>query len=460
MLAEILGIEPEPEEEPDALVAAAFKSRTMQERLDWFDRIVAKSLRKAIRAGTSALGETVTAAAEAVSLDDLAAIESTWRNELAREIMPALGQVYMEGADDTIQGVLRKSAAVAGPTLDLRSAAAEVHLSDAHNRLVGVGNSEWERIRTRLVDGMAQGEDVSELSRRVREELAASTVRAQTIARTEVVSASNAGSLAQAKALGRDGPAEKIWIATHDGRTRFTHQAADGQIVPIDDTFRVGHSRLAFPGDPSGAAEEVINCRCTLGWITNEADTIEQTADFTPHERDAVSQYMADPDLMNTYLRGQQLAQPWQVKTINDMQSAILKNKTTKPLKVYRAARGDWIGDLRVGDYVTEPGFASATVSREEAIAELKESLQEALFEIAAPKDYPLLNAAYATAPPPQDPEEPPETEVVMPFGAALKILNIGTSATIVGGQVQSVQFTLVPYGAWIEAGTVVISNL
>lgn len=44
-----------------------------------------------------------------------------------------------------------------------------------------------------------------------------------------------------------------------DGRTRDSHLAIDGEIIPMGATFSNG---LMYPGDMNGSAEEVINCRC------------------------------------------------------------------------------------------------------------------------------------------------------------------------------------------------------
>lgn len=57
---------------------------------------------------------------------------------------------------------------------------------------------------------------------------------------------------------------EKVWLAAEDTRTRETHREADGQRVPLESPFSVGGFDLRFPGDPTGPAQEVINCRCTL----------------------------------------------------------------------------------------------------------------------------------------------------------------------------------------------------
>lgn len=85
--------------------------------------------------------------------------------------------------------------------------------------------------------------------------------RSMVIARTEVISASNAGSRYAAKQTGLQ--LEKEWVATADKRTRKSHKKADGQRRGIDEPYEVGGHKLMYPGDPSGPAEEVIQCRCT-----------------------------------------------------------------------------------------------------------------------------------------------------------------------------------------------------
>jgi SPP1 gp7 family putative phage head morphogenesis protein len=140
----------------------------------------------------------------------------------------------------------------------------------ARNRLVGVGDDLWRRTRLQLLDGIGLGEDIDQLARRVREVLASTRVRAQTIARTEVVGAYNAGAFAQVQLLGEEAPVGKEWLATNDSRTRDTHRRANGQQVGLLDPFEVGDGRLKFPGDPDGPAEEVINCRCTVLWVFSD----------------------------------------------------------------------------------------------------------------------------------------------------------------------------------------------
>lgn len=263
------------------------KLARLETRADRFERLVNAALRRAIRAGTKGLGRVasgtpymlrngqgafiinaVAAAADPdpaepyVSLDDLAAIETAWQQELRDEITPQLMRTLVEGAQDAIEDLAREvPVLVTG-----RSAIAETYLMEADNRLKGIGSDLWLKTRAQLVVGMGEGESIDKLAARVRQELASTTVRAQRIARTEVIGASNAGAYMQITAMGEDAPETKVWLATGDRRTRPTHRAANGQKRPLTDDFDVGAASMKFPGDPRGPASETVNCRCTLIW--------------------------------------------------------------------------------------------------------------------------------------------------------------------------------------------------
>lgn len=83
--------------------------------------------------------------------------------------------------------------------------------------------------------------------------------RSRLIARTETVGAMNEGEFDTAKNSGV--MQEKEWLTQGDDRVRDTHAALDGVRIPIKDDFDNG---LSYPGDQSGPADEVIQCRCTL----------------------------------------------------------------------------------------------------------------------------------------------------------------------------------------------------
>lgn len=86
--------------------------------------------------------------------------------------------------------------------------------------------------------------------------------RAQRISRTMSTAAANGGKLEGWKQseIGKG----KKWRSAGGSRTRKSHRKANGQVVPLDEPFKVGDSKLMYPGDPSGEVKEIAHCRCTM----------------------------------------------------------------------------------------------------------------------------------------------------------------------------------------------------
>jgi SPP1 gp7 family putative phage head morphogenesis protein len=148
---------------------------------------------------------------------------------------------------------------------DLWMAAIREWIGERMGALVtGILATTREALRKTLGEGIAQGEGVYELTKRVKRLYLDEIIphRAEVIARTEVIAASNFGSRAAAKATGLT--LTKEWLATKDNRTRDSHRAANGQKRPLDEPYTVGGARLMFPGDTSLGApgSETIQCRC------------------------------------------------------------------------------------------------------------------------------------------------------------------------------------------------------
>lgn len=124
----------------------------------------------------------------------------------------------------------------------------------------------------------AQQEDLdsSLIIRLIRDKLGnqISRSRAMTIARTEVHNAATFASLESSKVLNDDLDLgmKKIWLAVDDSRTRPEHNAVDDKTIDMDEDFIVGGARMSRPSDPRGGASQVINCRCALGYETEELD--------------------------------------------------------------------------------------------------------------------------------------------------------------------------------------------
>lgn len=139
----------------------------------------------------------------------------------------------------------------------------EFAATQAGSRIVNVNNYTVEQVRGALQKGIQEGWGIEKIAREMENSDAISRVRARRIARTEIVSASNEGSMMGARSTRLN--LKKLWIDTPDSRTRETHVIAGNQEpVGIDEPFLVGGYQADYPGDMSLPAEEVINCRCAV----------------------------------------------------------------------------------------------------------------------------------------------------------------------------------------------------
>lgn len=153
-----------------------------------------------------------------------------------------------------------------------------------YNRL-GVDVAKLKKTITQEISrGIASGLPYRDIARNIRNVSGAPLSRAKTIARTEghrIQQTSTRDAQYAAKKRGAD--IVKQWDATLDGRTRDSHRMVDGEIRELNEEFSNG---LMFPGDPSGSAAEVVNCRCTSDtrarWALDEDElqTLKERAEY------------------------------------------------------------------------------------------------------------------------------------------------------------------------------------
>lgn len=150
------------------------------------------------------------------------------------------------------------------------------HLAQVANYLVRIPEEVFDLVIADVVDGHNSGENLEEIAARIEDTLNITgsenwPARARVISVTEVNGAANSGWMAAAihteELTGQR--LQKEWLASHDNHVRPEHRAADGQRRPLRQTFTVGGEPLMYPGDKSGSAWNVINCRCAA--TTTEA---------------------------------------------------------------------------------------------------------------------------------------------------------------------------------------------
>ncbi len=118
------------------------------------------------------------------------------------------------------------------------------------------------KITAQVSRGIATGMSYSQVAQQLAGYTNIGFNNAVRIARTEghrIQVQSGMDACYKAKEKGAD--VVKQWDSTLDARTRDSHAQVDGEIKELDEKFSNG---LRFPGDPSGGAAEVVNCRCAL----------------------------------------------------------------------------------------------------------------------------------------------------------------------------------------------------
>lgn len=249
-----------------------------------FEGVVERSLRSVARGVADNLRPAIVAASSAgLGPADVMIAEQLWQEEVDGVITPYVAQVYTGSAVQVAMGIgdAFPDGELPGVPL-LADEFAVTYMKTVQNRLSGVGDEIWEDIRNELLDGIHEGLSVEQIADRIANLANFEETRARRIARTEVHAASESGSMAQMEFMGYDkGTVTKEWVSTRDGRTRETHRFANGQRVELGELFLVGLSHLQFPGDPTGAPSEIINCRCTTVFDVDEAPEFRCNAALT-----------------------------------------------------------------------------------------------------------------------------------------------------------------------------------
>lgn len=87
--------------------------------------------------------------------------------------------------------------------------------------------------------------------------------RAITIVRTEVGRTYSTAAQARQRQASELLPGlKKQWRRSGKIHSRASHDAADGQIVPVNEPFKVGGASIMYPRDPAAPARHTVNCGC------------------------------------------------------------------------------------------------------------------------------------------------------------------------------------------------------
>lgn len=149
---------------------------------------------------------------------------------------------------------------VRGTALNTLQRITRAYLSDSE--FMSLGTQQQARILRNQFTGIAQWQ-------------------AERIIRTESTNIANFATLQSAQTVFPGENLIKEWIASFDDRTRDSHaEAGASEPIPQAEPFMVGGSLLMYPGDPSGPAAEVVNCRCSVAVFPASVDTANTNIDI------------------------------------------------------------------------------------------------------------------------------------------------------------------------------------
>jgi|GEM_PF-3423373 len=130
-----------------------------------------------------------------------------------------------------------------------------------------INETTLHKIKMRIDEGITHGLPIDKIASMIDRLYLDQIIpnRSTVIAQTEVIGAANHGSYSAALQSGVD--TLKFWIYSFDDRTRPTHLAMGNHpSIELKERFHVGNSLMLFPHDGAGEPQEVIRCRCTIGY--------------------------------------------------------------------------------------------------------------------------------------------------------------------------------------------------
>ena len=202
---------------------------------------------------TKAGSEEAEAASEAYV--DAVFTASEWQTVFEAAALPFVTEAYKKAGQAAFTEIGFQAA------FNVTNPAARKYLQDKVFKFSeDVNEVTREKIRKALVKGLDAGDDIRKISKRIADVFEINRgSRTDTIARTEIVGASNNGT--HQGYIDSEIVKTEIWVDSRDDKVRTDphNHALDGEEVALGKRFSNG---LLHPHDPGGAAGNVINCRC------------------------------------------------------------------------------------------------------------------------------------------------------------------------------------------------------
>jgi hypothetical protein len=204
-------------------------------------------------------------------------ITSTRIREITQDVQDSIRETVTEGVTagrnprDTARTVRESIGLTRRQAQSVQNYRRALETGDADALRRELRDRRFDATVRRLIDGQQvdQGK-IDRMVERYRERLVRH--RSEVIARTESTRAIQGGQKAFMEQQIEEGRIERrqlrrFWHTSRDEKVRSSHRqipSMNPNGVAQDEAFRTPLGPLEFPGDPSGSAENTINCRCTI----------------------------------------------------------------------------------------------------------------------------------------------------------------------------------------------------
>ena len=240
------------------------------------ESFVKRYTRKTIKA----LKEMLTPVFEANTVDEMRGVHLNQKplDDLFMDLYTTVGSTFAKASYQNLKQHMPMETKQAPDFVERMATFA----STGHDRTRVIAINQGKEIQRLIGKALEEELGIVQAGERVKELITQNinTYQAERIARTEILSASNFGSVEGAKSTGL--PLMKQWISVLGDSTRNGHSTAHGTVVDLydenggDGVFEVGGEFLRFAGDPNGRPDNIINCRCTQVFLTKEEALGEQ----------------------------------------------------------------------------------------------------------------------------------------------------------------------------------------
>lgn len=185
-------------------------------------------------------------------------------NLMWKTLVKILKDIYIEQGNATLDFLGSVN------NINITTEFASQYLVEYGGQLIsGIDDTTRNALMVSLSEGFDKGESIGELSERVRDIFTtADETRAEMIARTEAIRASNAASVEAYRQSGV--VVAKEWLAEMDERTCPFCEHLDGKSIPLDDNYfdkgdslTVGDNTMSFDYMDVGEPPAHVDCRCT-----------------------------------------------------------------------------------------------------------------------------------------------------------------------------------------------------